>query len=69
MKTRKLTPSQVIEIRHSCEPHGVVADRYGVSFMTVSNVRRRLVYKWVMCPGCDNSACRRHGCQGGKNGR
>jgi uncharacterized protein YerC len=30
----------VIAIRHACQPYGKLAERYGVSFHTISDIKR-----------------------------
>lgn len=46
--TQRLTEAQVKHILTSEESQSMLASMYGVSQVTISNVRRRKVYKWVI---------------------
>ena len=53
---RKLTVEQVLEIRASSETNRVLAERFGVTEVTVHSVRRFKTWKWLVgCPGSDEN--------------
>lgn len=35
-----MTELNVLAIRHACQPYGVLARRYGVSWHTISDIKR-----------------------------
>ena len=44
---RKLTEQQVLEIRASKETPTVLAQKYGVSTVTIFNVQTKRTWKWL----------------------
>ena len=53
---RKLTAEQVIAIRASKETYKVLAERYGVSEVTVCAVKNLKTWKWLAdCQGGDET--------------
>ena len=53
---RKLTAEQVIAIRASKETYRVLAERYGVSEVTVCAVKKNRTWKWLPdCQGGDET--------------
>lgn len=53
---RKLTPEHVLAIRESKETYKILAQRYGVSEVTVCSIRRNRTWKWLIgcAPGDEN---------------
>ena len=48
LRKRKLTPEQVRKIRESQKKQSEVAEEYGVSQTMVSQIRRGVLYAWVL---------------------
>lgn len=53
---RKLTSEQVLAIRESKETYKILAERYGVSEVTVCSIRNGRTWKWLSgcTPGDEN---------------